>query len=356
VGYVNKFIKEAQLWRGFQIKAIDGSSTRLLDTKANQEKYPQPPGQAKGCGFPVMGFGGVINLSTGCVEALQTQPKNKHDLVAAHELIDVFWEGDLVLADRAYNSYGFVAQLLTKGVHSVMRLHPARASKLDWRKGKKLGKNQRLVKWQKPKKRSECLDQQSWDALPDEIEVRYIKVKAPDRNGKLRSIYVATTLIDPVEYPETEIAWLYQKRWDIEVKFRDIKTTLGYEQCRVNTPEMAEKTMKMVMLAYNLIKALQAESIYYSQKVLDRVSFKQTVDLVISFSARFLGTTREWAKRQIRDQLFELIDQAIIPARDRPNQPRLIKTRPKYDFMTIARSKFRSTFLISKITPETTLS
>ncbi len=126
------------------------------------------------------------------------------------------------------------------------------------------------------------MTQEEWDLLPTEIEIRYVRVQEPDRNGKMRTIYIATTLLDHEEYPGDEISWLYQKRWDIEVKFRDIKTTLGYEMCRVNSPEMAEKTMKMVMLGYNLIKAIQAKSIFYGEALLDRISFKQTVDLALS--------------------------------------------------------------------------
>lgn len=343
VDYVNKLIKEEQLWRGFQIKAIDGSSTKLLDTQANQEKYQQPPQQSEGCGFPVMGFGGVLNLSTGCVEALQIGKYTQNDLVAAHELIDMFSPGDLLLADRAYNSYGFVVQLFMKGVHSVMRLNESRIGKNFWNKGKRVGKGQRLVRWKKPRRKSDCMTKEEWDQLPAEIEMRYVRVKAPDRNGEMRNIYIATSLLDHEKYPADEIAWLYQKRWDIEVKFRDIKTTLGYEMCRVNSPEMAEKTMKMVMLAYNLIKAIQAKSIFYGEVLLDRISFKQTVDLVMSFRPLFLGHQNHPNKKnEIRNEIYNLVEKSILPQRSRPTEPRVVKTRLKYDLMTISRQKFKT--------------
>jgi hypothetical protein len=52
-------------WHGMTLKAMDGSSVQLMDTPANQEAYPQPSGQKPGCGFPVMGFVGAVNLSNG---------------------------------------------------------------------------------------------------------------------------------------------------------------------------------------------------------------------------------------------------------------------------------------------------
>jgi len=39
------------------------------------------------------------------------------------------------------------------------------------------------------------------------------------------------------------------------VKIRDIKTTMKFETLRVKTPEMARRTIKMIQIAYNLVKA-----------------------------------------------------------------------------------------------------
>ncbi|MBM9515363.1 transposase, partial [Desulfogranum marinum] len=39
--------------------------------------------------------------------------------------------------------------------------------------------------------------------------------------------FIITTLLDPIKYPSEEIAELYLKRWDVELFFRDIKTTMG---------------------------------------------------------------------------------------------------------------------------------
>jgi len=38
------------------------------------------------------------------------------------------------------------------------------------------------------------------------------------------------------------------------VKIRDIKTTLKFEMLRVKTPAMARRTLKMVQIAYDLLK------------------------------------------------------------------------------------------------------
>ena len=49
-------------------------------------------------------------------------------------------------------------------------------------------------------------------------------------------------------------------QWDIELDLRNIKTTLGMEQLRCKTPEMAEKELWVYLLAYNLIRLLMAQA------------------------------------------------------------------------------------------------
>jgi hypothetical protein len=98
-----------------------------------------------------------------------------------------------------------------------------------------------------------------------------VKVAVPGRDGKKVPIYLVTTLIDAGDYPTAEIALLYAERWRIEVKIRDIKTTMNFEMLRVKTPEMARKTIKIIQIAYNLVKARQAEAIGEKRSSLKRL-------------------------------------------------------------------------------------
>jgi Transposase DDE domain len=59
-----------------------------------------------------------------------------------------------------------------------------------------------------------------------------------------------------VAYPAEEIASLYHHRCEIELRFRDIKTTMGMEMLRTQSPKMLRKEIMMHMIAYNLIKLL----------------------------------------------------------------------------------------------------
>ena len=95
-----------------------------------------------------MGIVGVTNLSHGGWEGFETCGRQKHDARMAPKLLKHIEQRDLLLADRAFCSYEFIARVTTeqKG-HVLMRLHQARFKKLDWRKGKKVSSFERLVVW-----------------------------------------------------------------------------------------------------------------------------------------------------------------------------------------------------------------
>jgi hypothetical protein len=250
---------------------------------------------------------------------------------------------DLLLADRAFCSYWFIALMLAKGVHCVMRLHQARQKALDWSKGKYIDQNSRLVTWKKGRRPSNSpMTQEEWDSLPEKLSIRYVRTKGISRDGKPRWLYIATTLTDAELYDTKEIALLYEERWKIEVKFRDIKTTLKLDLLRVKTPEMAEKMVKLIQIVYNLVKAIQLEAISDENLVMDELSFKGTLDVISEFRASFKNLQ---CKPKLRMAAIEHIEQRIaervLLIRPNRSEPRAIKRRPKnYQLLTKPRGEF----------------
>ena len=53
------------------------------------------------------------------------------------------------------------------------------------------------------------------------------------RQGRLPQqvfrVIVVTILLNPVAYPAEDVLMLWVKRWDIELRFRNVKTTIGME-------------------------------------------------------------------------------------------------------------------------------
>jgi hypothetical protein len=84
---------------------------------------------------------------------------------------------------------------------------------------------------------------------------------------------LVTTLLDPVAYPAEALAELYLGRWQIEVNFRHLKTTMGLEVLHCKTVAGVLKEMYMVAITYNLVRLVMLEASRRQQVPLDRISF-----------------------------------------------------------------------------------
>lgn len=332
--------KREGLWRGFSVKVIDGTCISLPDTPANQRAYPQPGGQAPGCGFPSLKLVGVFSLATGALLDFAKGNKHQHETRIFRALLNAFGPGDLALADRGFASYANMAMLLAAKVPSVFRLHQSRPG--DMRKGKALGKNDRLQVWKRPPQKPAGFPARLWKTLPEELSVRVLRYTVPQKGWRCRRLWLMTTLLDAQAYPAAELAGLYARRWQIELWLRDIKTTMGMEVLRTQCPEMVHRELEMFLLAYNLIRCLMAQAAARHDVALERVSFKGSVDACRQFSAAIAQARSQKRQKLLLDELLLAIARDPVPERPGRREPRAVKRRPKpYALLNRRRRNFR---------------
>jgi hypothetical protein len=325
---------------GRPVIAVDGSTVQLADTPKNQERYPQPSTQKRGCGFPVLKLAVLFSLTSGAILRVLTGSLRHHDLRLLRGLWEHLQKGAILLGDRAYGEYTTLAGLPQQGVDVVARLHQRR--KVDFRKARRLGKNDGLFVWTRGYQQSEILSAQQWALLPAQITVRIIRFTATIRGFRSRRVTLVTTLLDPKRYPAEDLIALYARRWRLELCLRDLKTTMGMEHLRCKTPDMAEKELLAYLVAHNLIRGVMAEAVARYAVDLERVSFKGTVDALRHYTAQ-MDKARS---RRLRRQLWEdlLLNLARDLVRRRPNrlEPRAVKRRPKpYPLLNRPRHDFK---------------
>jgi len=153
-----------QLWHGLRPKVIDATTVTMPDTPKNQRAYPQSRAQKPGCGFPLMRILGIFSLSSGVLLDYQKGNKHQSELALLYKLLDHFKPRDLVIADRGFCNFVLIAVLLWRGVGCLFRLHQSRH--IDWRKGKRLGKHDRLFTWTRPPKKPRYLPNGLWKLIP----------------------------------------------------------------------------------------------------------------------------------------------------------------------------------------------
>jgi hypothetical protein len=328
---------------GRAVKVVDASSAQAPDTRANQKRYPQPAVQKPGCGFPVIKFLVLFSLDSGALLNIVMGSLHNHDLRLLQQLQAQLRPGDILLGDRAYGEYTTLATLPQRGIDVVARLHQAR--RVDFRGAQRLSRNDGLFVWQKGSMRSMVLTKKQWRQVPDQITVRIIRFTATIRGYRGRRITLVTTLLDPKLYPAEQLIGLYARRWRLELCLRDVKTTMGMELLRCQTPDLAEKELLIYLLAHNLIRCLMAEAVARHRVELERVSFKGTVDGLRQYSAA-ISSARS---RKMRDALWEdlLLNLArdMVPLRPGRIEPRALKRRPKnFGWLTKPRRQFKESF------------
>jgi|MudIll2142460700_1097286.scaffolds.fasta_scaffold55051_1 hypothetical protein len=325
--------------QGRPVKVVDGSSVQLPDTAANQKEYPQPSGQKPGCGFPVLKLVVLFSLASGALLDVVLGNLHQHDLRLFQRLWECLKAGDILLGDRAYGDYGTLAGLPRQGVDVVARLHQAR--KVDFRRAKRLGPHDGVFLWRKGCMQSTILTPEQWAALPAEIQVRIVRFSAACRGFRTQRITLVTTLLDAQLYPAAELVALYARRWRIELCLRDVKTTLGLEQLRCQSPGMARKELLAGLIAHNLIRCVMAEAAQVYEAELERLSFKGAVDALRQYSAALAQARTVRMKRKLWQDLLRALACDRVPLRPGRTEPRALKRRPKpFPLLNRPRGKF----------------
>ena len=228
-------------------------------------------------------------------------------------------------------------ELQEQGVHVVTRLNKA-LRKADFRKGKRLGKDDHLVQWPKPHIRE--VGRAAQLAMPRHLTVREVRVHVEQPGFRTKVLVVVTTLLDPEQASVSDLADLYRQRWTNELDFCSLKVTLQLDVLRCKTPELVRKEIWTHVLAYNLIRTIIAQSATKYAISPRSISFKATVQIVEAFQPIIAMTVGSQHCQALYEQVLDSI--ALHPIANRPDrfEPRLRKRRfKKYDYMMKPRNE-----------------
>lgn len=325
--------------QGRAVKMLDGSTLTLPDTARNQAEYPQSKSQKPGCGFPLLNLLAVWDARGATIADVELGNQQHSELRLLHQLTPRLTPKDIVVYDRALGHYVGCALLPARGIDLISRVHTRR---IDWRRGLRLGRNERLVTWRKSQRQPPYLTAEEWAALPEEITVRIIRVRVQQKGFRTRELELVTTLLDAVAYPATEIIEAYRRRWRLEMCLDDLKTTLGLDALRCQSPAMVRRELLMLLIAHNLIRAVMAEAAAAHAVALDRLSFTGALVTLRRFCCASAQTTRTQLQRHLWSELLRIIAADPVPLRPDRWEPRAVKRRPKsYPRLNRPRHEYR---------------
>jgi hypothetical protein len=311
------------LWRGLRTFTLDGTGVSMPDTPALAARYGYPANQKPGCGFPMARLALLFEACSGAILALAESPWDTAELSLTPGLHARLGPGDLLVGDRVFGSYGHLALLAARGVEGLFRLSGARRC-LPAR-----GEHDRLVSWDKPKRRPPWIEPGPWADLPPRLDLRVLRYRVRRRGFRTREVTLVTTLRDAGLYPKAELAELYRRRWDVEINLRHLKQSLGMDVLHGRTPETLTRELLAFALVYNLVRLVWAVAARRLGVAPRRVSFADAWHFL-----RFATPGR--ALPPLR----------VLPERPGRVEPRVLKRRPHpRTYMTKPRAVLRRALL-----------
>jgi hypothetical protein len=205
-------------WNGRSVFIADGSHVSMPDTPENRARYPQPPTQQPGVGFPLARVAVLLSLATGACHDLAIAPyagKGTGETTLLREMYGALKPGDVVLADALFDNYFLVCELRDRGIDLVARAQYERVGSQTLQSRP----DGAILVWQRPNKPRGMTGEQ-YRRYPKYLLMRQVTVDARDRNNRAEQFKVITTILD-ASVEGGQFGDLYERRWDGEISHPD---------------------------------------------------------------------------------------------------------------------------------------
>lgn len=214
-------------WHGLEATAIDGTTIELFNCDELAEAFGVPAGGTK----PRPRIAAHVRTASRRWIAAAIGGYLTGENALADELEESFTAGIVSTADRGFFSMDRWIRFSARGAHLVWRVKNG-AKSVPFKTLKTLRDGSELVLLREPdsmlgKRRREHGDK-TLPRLPDTVArlVSFTVTTRTARRVKTSVIKVLTTLLDPQEFPASEIAALYAERWQVEIAFLHLKKTV----------------------------------------------------------------------------------------------------------------------------------
>lgn len=232
----------------------------------------------------------------------------------------------LYVGDRNFGVWRVVRAAVQSGGHVLMRLTQARTRRLldkkCWPAFLDLA-----VQWSPTSH-----DQVDSGLEKKPVQGRLIIIKSHRRGYRPQTLYFFTTLLDADTYPPQELLKLYGWRWQVELNFRVVKSSMQMDQSEAKSADMARKEFYAGLMAYNLIRGLMATASAHSGCRPAELSFTKVHGLLAAVLTELFLQSMSDSLRHAR--LLWLLTEASAATlhkrrKPRPNEPRAQYHKPQ---------------------------
>lgn len=293
---------DAYTWNARPVFLVDGSTVSMPDEPALVEAFGYAPTKHGPSRFPVAR---VTFIELAGLEVIWDYRLDDYR-TSEDEQFEEMWpslpDGCICLIDKKFSSFRALAKLRQRHIGVITLLHQRRSPHKLIGQGHQRGPNEWTVYLDlAPQSRRKYDD----PTLPQLLPVRLIRVRF--RRGRRRhTLWVVTTLMDPVLYPSRQIAAGYHWRCDIEGRIGALKTTLEMNVLRSKKPGSARREVASIILGHNLVWMLIHEAAESSGVPAGDISFACAVKITVAFS-KTLPLVAASQRPALREKMLKLI-------------------------------------------------
>ena len=311
--------RQAYLFKGLQLFAMDGTTLRTHDTPDNREHF----GAQNYVGDTVASYPQVRGvtltmLPTHLIRDAVFGPYGTNEMLYAKQLLENIPDDSLTVFDRGFLSAEILCGLSSGGSNRHFLIMAKSNTKWELLEG---SEQDGIVRMRvSPQARKKC------PGLPEFWEARAVEMV--DQANRKRTLL--TSLRDRRKFRSADIASLYSQRWSIETSYRELKQTMmGMAlTLRSKTVEGVYQEIWGTLTAYNLVRLEIAKAALDAKCKPTDVSFIRAFHL-IQFELHWAAVTRSYGKlpssmKHLRERLVSLLNE------QRPGRScdRAVKARP----------------------------
>ena len=253
---------------GLRVVSVDGSTSDVPDSDANDEHFGRPSNQARDGAFPQVRWLAAAESGTGSLLGASLGPYRDSEQALARDLLEqgCFGPGMLVLADRKFLSWALAREFLAAEAHILWRA----SASFTLKPVKVLADGTYLAELAPPRRK---------DGPPLTVRVIEYTVHTTAEDGgdeQASEVFcLVTSLLDPEEHPALDLACCYPRRWGCETVIGHHKTDMGEGQpvLRSKDPAGVEQEMWALFAVYQAVCKITGTGAAAAGVPPDKVSF-----------------------------------------------------------------------------------
>jgi len=319
--------EEVKLYKGYVVKAIDGSDLEIPNTRKALEEYGEAKNHKGGVARAVISasydllnhyiIDGIIDrFRTGEIEMAMRHIQRAERITKPYESIYTM--------DRNYVSVGFMSYMEEEKVKFLCRLKAGSHYKEETRAMKTEDEIVILKHSGHRQERSRYKNDELYRAVKSKEYSRVRIIKYPLITGETE--YLITNL---EEFTYNEIVELYRLRWGIETLYHSLKQKLQIEKFTSSMPRIIEQDFLSSVLVYNITQAVRNDA---EQKI-DQKAYKHEMKINENMAIGFLKNDLihvlleqdESRRMELFDKLTSKILRFKVPIRKHRRFPIMFK-------------------------------